>query len=203
MAGQLGIVELLGLAASLSLLSGWRFYLCMMATGLAMNLGALPLPSNMSALQVLANPWVIGAAAFAALCEFCADKVAWLDSVWDGIHTLVRPLGGALLALAAIDPADPALQAIAFVLGGGGALLAHGSKAGTRAVVNASPEPLSNIAVSGSEDAIAAGLLYLVYRHPGMAAGVAVLLLATMIVLLALARRLFRRVFAPPAPPPG
>lgn len=201
MAGQLGIVELLGLAASLSLLSGWRFYLCMMATGLAMHLGALPLPSHLSALQVLANPWLIGAAGFAALCEFAADKVACLDSVWDGIHTLIRPLGGALLALAVIDPADPAMQAIAFVLGGGGALLAHGSKAGTRAEVNASPEPFSNIAVSGSEDAIAAGLLYLIYHYPGVAAGIAALLLATMIVLLALARRLFRRAFAS-APPP-
>lgn len=200
MAGQLGIVEILGLAASLSLLSGWRFYLCMVATGLAMHLGAVPLPAHLSALQVLANPWVIGVAGFAALCELCADKVAWLDSAWDAVHTLVRPLGGALLALAVIDPADPAMQAIAFVLGGSGALLAHGSKAGTRAVVNASPEPLTNVAVSGAEDAMAAGLLYLVYHYPGMAAGIALLLLIAMVALLVVARRVFRRVFAP-APP--
>ena len=198
MASQLGIMEILGLAASLSLLSGWRFYLCLMGTGLAMHLGALPMPAHLPVLQVLGNPWLIGAAGFAALCELAADKVAWLDSVWDAIHTLIRPLGGALLALAVIDPADPAVQAITFVLGGGGALLAHGSKAGTRAVVNASPEPISNAAVSTSEDAIAAGLLYLIYQYPGTAAGIALLLLIGVIALLAFARRVFRRAFARP-----
>ncbi len=136
---QPGIVEILGLAASVSLLSGWRLYLCILATGLAMQFGVLPLPEHRAALKVLANPWVMGAAGIAATAEFFADKVAWLDSAWDAVHTLIRPLGGALLALAVVDPSDPATQVIAFVLGGGATLLAHGAKAGAQAVVNASP----------------------------------------------------------------
>jgi hypothetical protein len=128
--GWMGVVEILGLAASVSLLAGWRLYLAIVATGLAMRMGILPLPGHLAALDVLANPWVLGVAALAAAAEFLADKVAWFDSVWDAVHTLIRPLGGALLALAIVDPGDPAFQAIAFVLGGGAALAAHGGKAG-------------------------------------------------------------------------
>ena len=161
MGGHLGIIEILGIAASVSLLSGWRLYLCVLATGLAMRSGLVPLPAHLAALQVLANPWVLGAAGLAAALEFLADKVMWLDTVWDTIHTLIRPLGGALLALALVDPADPATQAVAFILGGGASLLAHGGKASARAVVNASPEPFSNVAVSAAEDEATGGLLYL------------------------------------------
>jgi hypothetical protein len=190
----MGIVEILGLAGSVSLLSGWRLYLCVVATGLAMQTGLLPLPDHLTSLQVLANPWVMATAGFAALCEFFADKVPWLDSLWDTVHTVIRPLGGALLTLAVIDPADPVTQAVAFLLGGGGALLAHGGKAGTRAVVNASPEPFSNIAVSTGEDVATAGLLYAIYQFPAMAAGVAALLLALAIGLLLAVRRVVRRL---------
>lgn len=198
----LGIVEILGIAGSVSLLAGWRIYLVVLATGLAMRTGAVPLPEHLAALQVLASPWVIGAAAVAAFCEFFADKVLWLDSLWDAVHTFVRPLGGALLALAIVDPADPATQAIAFLLGGGGALLAHGGKAGVRAVVNTSPEPVSNVALSSVEDVATVGLLWLAYEHPYLAAAIAVVLLALAIALLLLARRIVRRLFAR-APPNG
>ena len=138
-AAALGIVEILGIAGSASLLAGWRLYLVVFATGLAMSSGLVPLPEHLEALQILANPWVIGIAAMGALAEFFADKVMWLDSLWDTVHTLVRPVGGALLALAIVDPGDPATQVAAFLLGGGGALLAHGGKAGVRAAVNTSP----------------------------------------------------------------
>ena len=174
----------------------------MLGTGLAMRFGALPLPEHLEALRILASPWVIGTAAFAATAEFFADKIAWFDSVWDTVHTLIRPLGGALLALAVIDPADPATQAIAFILGGGASLLAHGGKAGARAVVNTSPEPFSNVAVSTLEDAATGGLLYLAYTYPAAAGGIALVLLALAIWLLVLARRVLRRVFARPAPAP-
>lgn len=194
MTPQTGIVELLGLAASVSLLSGWRLYLCMFATGLAMKLGALALPEHLQALQVLANPWVLGAAGAAAALEFLADKIAWLDSVWDGVHTFIRPIGGALLALAVIDPADPATQAIAFILGGGAALLSHGGKAGARAVVNTSPEPFSNVAVSAGEDIVTGGLLYLAYQFPLAAGGIAAVLLVVGVALLAFARRVLTRI---------
>jgi hypothetical protein len=201
MSEQLGIIEILGIAGSVSLLSGWRLYLCVLATGLAMNYGVLPLPEHLASLQVLANPWVMGAAGVAAFLEFFADKVAWLDSVWDTIHTIIRPLGGALLAMAVIDPGDPATQAIAFILGGGASLLAHGSKAGARAVVNTSPEPFSNVAVSAVEDVATGGLLYLAYAYPLAAAGVAVVLLLLAVGLLLLARKVLRKIFAREAPP--
>jgi hypothetical protein len=102
---SLGIMEIIGIAGSVSLLSGWRLYLAVLATGIAMRAGIVPLPDHLAALGVLADPWVMGCAALAALVEFFADKVMWLDSVWDAVHTLIRPLGGALLALALVDPA--------------------------------------------------------------------------------------------------
>lgn len=204
MGEHLGIIEILGIAGSVSLLSGWRLYLCVLATGLAMQFGALPLPAHLHSLQILANPWVMGAAGAAALLEFFADKIAWLDTVWDTIHTLIRPLGGALLALAVIDPADPATQAIAFLLGGGATLLAHGGKAGARAVVNTSPEPFTNVAVSTTEDLVTGGLLYLAFANPALAGLVALGLLILTVWLLLLARRVLRRIFAPaPVPPPA
>lgn len=204
----MGIVELLGLAGSVSLLAGWRLYLAVFATGLAMRLGALPLPDHLAALDALANPWVMAVAALAALAEFFADKVMWLDSAWDAVHTVVRPVGGALLALAIVDPGDPATQAIAFILGGGAALAAHGGKAGARAVVNASPEPVSNMIVSTAEDVATAGLLWLAYAHPYIAGGIALVLLAVTVWLLLMARRVLRRLLgrrnAAPGPrPPG
>lgn len=194
MASHPGIVEILGLAASLSLLSGWRMYLCVFATGLAMHFGAWPLPEHLASLQVLANPWVIGAAGLATAAEFLADKVAWVDSLWDAVHTFVRPIGGALLALAVVDPSDPAMQVVAFLLGGGAALIAHGGKAGARALVNASPEPFSNIAVSTGEDVVTGGLVYLVYQFPIAAAAIAAVLLAAAIALLVVARRILSRL---------
>jgi hypothetical protein len=130
----LGIIEILGLAASISLLAGWRLYLCMLATGIAMRMGVLSLPEHLESLAVLANPWVMGIVGTAAVIEFFADKIAWLDSAWDGLHTLIRPLGGALLTLAIVDPSDPAVQVVAFILGGGATLLSHGGKAGARAL---------------------------------------------------------------------
>ncbi|MEB3416147.1 DUF4126 domain-containing protein [Alteriqipengyuania sp. WL0013] len=201
----MGIMEIIGLAGSVSLLAGWRLYLCVFATGLAMRLGAIPLPDHLASLDVLANPWVMGIVAIGALAEFFADKVMWLDSVWDTVHTLVRPVGGALLALAIVDPADPAMQVIAFLLGGGGALLAHGGKASARAVVNTSPEPVSNVAVSAMEDVATAGLLYLAYEYPVAAGVIALILLALVIWLLIAARRVIRHIFGfgkPQQPPP-
>ncbi len=200
MTEHLGIVEILGVAGSVSLLAGWRLYLCVLATGLAMRFGVLPLPEHLASLQVLASPWVMGAAAAAAFLEFFADKVAWLDSLWDTVHTLIRPIGGALLALAVVDPSDPATQAIAFILGGGASLLAHGGKAGARAVVNASPEPFSNVVVSTAEDVVTTGLLYTAYAHPALAGGIALVLLVLAVWLLLMARKVIKRIWAQSQP---
>ena len=203
MGEHLGIVEILGIAGSVSLLSGWRLYLCVLATGLAMHFNVLPLPEHLKSLQVLANPWVMGTAGVAATLEFFADKVMWLDTVWDTIHTLIRPLGGALLALAVVDPGDPATQAVAFILGGGASLLAHGGKASARAVVNTSPEPVSNVVVSSVEDVATTGLLYAAYAHPAIAGGVALAVAAITAALLFVAWRVLRRVFLRVQPEPG
>ena len=192
---SLSIVEILGIAGSVSLLAGWRMYLVVLATGIAMRTGAVPLPEHLAALDVLANPWVIGAAGLGALCEFFADKVMWLDSLWDSVHTFIRPIGGALLALAIVDPGDPAMQVVAFLLGGGGALLAHGGKAGVRAAVNTSPEPVSNAVLSSAEDVATVGLLWFVYEYPWVAAGVFAVLLGLTVLLVAMVRKVFRALF--------
>ncbi|MFU7526925.1 DUF4126 domain-containing protein [Qipengyuania sp. ASV99] len=189
------IMEIIGIAGSVSLLSGWRLYLCIFATGLAMRLDALPVPEHLASLGVLENPWVMGIAALGALAEFFADKVMWLDSLWDTVHTLVRPVGGALLALAIVDPSDPAMQVIAFLLGGGASLLAHGGKASARAVVNTSPEPFSNALISSAEDVATVGLLWAAYEYPTIAAGIAAALLVIVLALMWLAQRIIKRVF--------
>ena len=192
----MGIVELLGLAASVSLLSGWRLYFTIFTVGLARYMGWIDLPDNLAMLDVLANPWVLGVSATGAVAEFFADKVAWLDSVWDTVHTVIRPIGGALLALSIVSEQDPAWQVIAFLLGGGAAILSHGAKAGTRAVVNTSPEPFSNVAVSTAEDVATGGLLFLILSEPTIAIGVAVVMLIGIVVVLYYLRKIFKKLFS-------
>lgn len=189
-------LQLLGVAASLSLLAGWRLYATVAAAGLMMRFGLFQAPQHIAGLDALANPWVIGIAVVGALAELLADKVMWIDSLWDGIHTLVRPLGGALLALAVVDASDPAWQAAAFLLGGGAALLSHGAKSGARALVNLSPEPVSNIAVSTVEDGLTFGGLWLVLSHPAAAGIVALVLAAIAATLAVLGWRAIRRLRA-------
>lgn len=187
-------VEIIGLAASVSLLAGWRLYLCIFAVGLAMHTGWVELPHQLKALDVLADPWLIGVAGVGAVAEFLADKVMWVDSAWDAVHTVIRPLGGALLALAIVDPTDPKWQVAALLLGGGGALLTHGAKASGRAVVNASPEPVSNAVVSTGEDILTGGLLILALANPVAGVVIAVLILLATIASLVLWRRLLRKL---------
>ncbi len=194
----MGIVELLGVAASVSLLAGWRLYLCVFGTGLAMYFGLIQAPEHVAGLQVLANPWVIGASGLGLVAEFFADKIAWLDSLWDSVHTAIRPIGGALLAMAIVDPSNTTWQVVALLLGGSAALVSHGAKAGTRAIVNASPEPFSNVAVSTGEDIVTGGLLYLVLQQPMAAGLVAVALLLGAIALLIAVRRMLQTLFAVP-----
>ena len=196
----MGLIEILGLAGSVSLLAGWRLYLCVFATGLAMRSGWVELPTHLESLAVLANPWVLGASFVGLVAEFFADKVAWLDSAWDAVHTLVRPLGGALLALAIVDAQDPAWQAVVFLLGGGAALLSHGGKASARAVVNASPEPVSNVVVSAGEDIATASMLALALANPVIAVGIALVALAFAVLLIVAARRMLRGLFGTPPP---
>ena len=190
----MGIVELLGLAGSVSLIAGWRLYLTVFITGLAMRLGWISLPEHLQLLDALANPWVLAISALGALAEFFADKILWLDSLWDTIHTVIRPLGGALLALAVVDAGDPAWQVAIFLLGGGAALVSHGAKAGARALVNTSPEPVSNAVVSTGEDIASGGLLFLAFAHPVAALIVASLLLVLCAALIYKGYGLWRKM---------
>jgi Domain of unknown function (DUF4126) len=190
-----GLVELLGVAGSVSLLAGWRMYLCVFATGLAMKLGWIDLPQHLQSLGILANPWVMGASGVGLIAEFFADKVAWLDSMWDAVHTAVRPIGGALLAMAIVDASDPKWQVLSLLLGGSAALVSHGAKAGTRAVVNASPEPFSNIAVSSGEDVVSGGLLFVALSHPAAAVVIALVLLVGAVGMLMFVRTILARLF--------
>ena len=192
MAGM-SAVEIIGIAASVSLLAGWRLYLCIFAVGLGMRMGWLAMPEQLRSLDALANGWVIGIAGVGAVAEFFADKIAWLDSAWDAVHTLVRPVGGALLALALIDAGDPTWQVVTLLLGGGATLLTHGAKAGTRALVNISPEPISNVVVSSGEDLVTGGALVATLASPIAAVVIAVALVVAATATLLFLRRLLRR----------
>ena len=129
--------------------------------------------------------------------------MAWIDSAWDAVHSIVRPIGGALLSMAIVDGADPAWQVGSFLLGGGAAFLAHAGKAGARALVNASPEPVSNIVVSTGEDIATAGLLGLAIANPVAAALIALILVLLSVWLVIAARRALRRFLEPKRPQAG
>ena len=187
-------VELVALAASVSLLAGWRLYLVVFATGLSMKFGWVALPDQLRALDVLANNWIVGIAGVGALAEFFADKIAWVDSAWDAVHSVIRPMGGALLSLAIVDSADPSLQVASFLLGGGAAFIAHAGKAGARTLVNASPEPFSNIVVSTAEDVATGGLFALAIANPIAAALIAIILVLLSLWLVIAARRALKRL---------
>ncbi|MFL6751146.1 MAG: DUF4126 domain-containing protein [Sphingomicrobium sp.] len=182
-------IELIALAASVSLLAGWRLYLVVLVTGIAMKFGWIGLPDQLRALDVLSNNWLLGIAAIGTFAEFFADKIAWVDSAWDAIHGFIRPLGGALLSLAIVDSGDPAWQVGSFLLGGGAALIAHAGKAGARTLVNASPEPFSNVIVSTGEDIATGGLLALAIANPIAAAIIALGLVLLSLWLVIAARR--------------
>ena len=194
-------VELVALAASVSLLAGWRLYLVTLVTGIAMKMGWVGLPEQLSALDVLANNWVLAAAGVGTFAEFFADKIAWVDSAWDAVHSFIRPLGGALLSLAIIDAGDPAWQVGSFLLGGGAAFIAHAGKAGARTLVNTSPEPFSNVVVSTAEDVATGGLLALAIANPIAAALIALGLVLLSIWLVLAARRALRQLIDRVNPP--
>ena len=195
-------IELVALAASTSLLAGWRLYLVTLVTGLAMKFGYVGLPEQLQALDVLTNNWVLGIAAVGTFAEFFADKIAWVDSAWDSVHAFIRPVGGALLSLAIVDAGDPAWQIASFLAGGGAALVAHAGKAGARTLINASPEPYSNMAVSTMEDIATGGLLALAIANPIAAAIVAAMLVFLSIWLVFKARRAIKRVMDVITPKP-
>jgi Domain of unknown function (DUF4126) len=174
------VLETLSVALGLATLAGINLYLTVFVTGMAIQFGWVVLPPQLHDLLVLGDPWVIAISGVLYFLEFFADKVPWVDSANDALHTLVRPLGGALLAVLALGQADPTVKVIAALLAGGAALTAHAAKAGTRLVANFSPEPISNIGLSLGEDALVLGGLGLLLWQPVVALVVAVVALGVV-----------------------
>ena len=147
------LLQQLGTALGLGLLSGIRLYLTVLALGTAIRFHWIVLDHSQNGLAILADWRVMTVAAIACGIEFIADKVPWVDSMWDSIHTFIRPIGAMILGARALMHTDPAEQAILAILCGGVALSGHSAKAATRLAVNHSPEPFSNIALSLAGDA--------------------------------------------------
>lgn len=178
---QLDLPALLALAATLGLASGLRLYAVVFLTGLAGHLGWVSLPPGLAVLQ---SPLLLGGSAVLMAVEFLADKVPWVDSVWDAVHTFVRIPAGAALAYGVFGGGDAQAWALLAALAGGTlAASAHAAKASTRAAVNHSPEPFSNWALSLGGDAFVPALLWLGWAHPVWALGVVLLLALAMVGL--------------------
>jgi len=171
-------LDLLAVALGLAALAGINLYLTVFATGLAIHFHWITLAPQYQSLEVLGNPWIITIAGILYFLEFFADKIPWVDSAWDAVHTVIRPIGGALLAIQVLGHPSPAFTVIVALLAGSTSLIAHTAKAATRLGANTSPEPFSNIGLSLGEDAAVLGGLALVHFNP---------LLALLIFLIGIA----------------
>jgi hypothetical protein len=160
------VLQKLGIALGFATLAGIDLYLTVFATSLALYNGWIVLSPEYHDLAILGHPAVLIISGLLYFIEFFADKVPWLDSAWDALHTAIRPIGGAFLAIETLGRPDPVFDVIIGLLAGGVALTTHGAKAGTRLLVNGSPEPFSNIAVSVGEDiGVGAGLGLMAYSY--------------------------------------
>jgi hypothetical protein len=162
-------LDLLAVALGLAALAGISLYLTVFVTGLAIHFHWITLAPLYQSLDVLGNPWIITIAGILYFLEFFADKIPWVDSIWDAVHTVIRPIGGALLAIQVLGHPSPAYTVIVALLAGGTSLVAHTAKAATRLASNSSPEPFSNIGLSLGEDATVLGGLALVHFNPILA----------------------------------
>jgi hypothetical protein len=182
----------LGRTMGFSFAAGINLYATVAILGLASRYGWVALPPQ---YQVFDNTWIIGTAIVLYAIEFFADKIPWLDSAWDAVHTVIRPVGGALIAVATIGHASPATQTMIALLGAALAATTHFGKAGTRVIANASPEPFTNWILSLGEDAFVVGLGLLGLKYP-LAAAIVVLVCVALIVSFAgLIYRALRRRF--------
>lgn len=194
---QLDQTHLFAIGVLLAWLAGIRVYLTVFGVGLAGMLGWLDLPE---ALQAAQSPWVLGTSGALAAAEFFADKIPGVDSIWDLLHTVLRIPVGAFLAAAAMSP-DGELGTGMLATGAGVALTSHLIKAGSRALLNTSPEPLSNWTASATEDVAVVGGLALAFTHPWLALAIVVTIsLLFALFIWWLWRKLFRRA---PRPQPS
>jgi hypothetical protein len=190
-------LQTLGLALGAGFSSGLNLYATVATLGLLQRFGVIHLPASM---QVLSHPWVLGIALALYAIEFLADKIPYVDTVWDAVHTVIRPPAAALLAYSATVAAPAEWRWGAALLAGGVALTSHGTKASTRAAVNTSPEPFSNWLLSIGEDALAVWLTWMATVHP--AATIVIVTLLTILAgfllfhLFRFLRRSLQRLFA-------
>ena len=171
-------LNLLSVALGLACLAGLNLYLTVFATGLAIHFHWIVLAPQYQSLAILGQPIVVIISGILFLLEFFADKIPWIDSVWDAVHTIIRPIGGALLAIQVLGHSSPTLDIIIVLLAGTTALATHTAKATTRLLSNTSPEPFSNIALSVGEDAVVIGGLALLHYHPIIAFSIFLIALA-------------------------
>jgi hypothetical protein len=192
----MGALQTLGFLLGTSFASGLNLYATVAGLGLLHRFEVVELPPS---LEVLSHTAVLAVAIALYAIEFVADKIPYVDTTWDVIHTFIRPPAAALLAYSAVGDVPEAWSLAAGLLAGGIALTSHGTKASTRAAANASPEPLSNSVLSLGEDSIALGLTWLAGTHPLITISVVILLLALSTFLLfklfRFARQLARRIF--------
>jgi hypothetical protein len=182
----------LGRTLGFSVAAGVNLYATVALIGLASRFGWVTLPPEYA---IFDNNWVIGLALVLYAVEFVADKVPWVDTLWDTIHTLIRPLGGAAVAVAALGDASPGMTALVALLGGTVAAGAHATKAGTRVVVNTSPEPFSNWILSLVEDGFVVALGLLALKYPLAALVVSSVVIVGILMMAAVLVRAFRRRF--------
>ena len=174
-------ISSMALAAGLSWASGIRLYATVCVVGLLGKYGYVHLPAG---LTILTHPWVIGLSAVLVLVEFLADKFPLVDSAWDSIHTFIRIPAGALLAMGAIDSSDPLISTLVALLGGTLAGGTHFAKAGSRALINTSPEPVSNMVTSFGEEGLVTTGLWMSLAHPAVFLVFIVLFIILLIWLL-------------------
>ena len=192
------ILATLGRTLGFSFAAGINLYATVAVLGLAKRYGWVQLPEQ---FQVFDSDVVIGVALLLYVIEFVADKIPWVDSLWDAVHTVIRPVGGAIIAVTTLGEASPTVEGLIALLGGTVAAGTHFGKAGTRAVANTSPEPFSNWALSISEDVFVIGLAALALKYPVAAAVVVIVGVALMIVFAAwIARAVRRRWSTRPVP---
>jgi hypothetical protein len=169
----------LGRTLGFSFAAGINLYATVAILGLTSRFGWVDLPEQ---YRVFDNDWIIGIAAALYVIEFFADKIPWVDSIWDAGHTVIRPIGGALIAVASIGDVPPTTQAIVALVGGALAASSHLTKAGTRAIANTSPEPFSNWILSLLEDGFVVALGVLALQYPLAAAFVVLTCLAFIVI---------------------
>ena len=186
------ILTSLGRTMGFSFAAGLNLYATVAILGLTSRYGWVALPPQ---YQVFDNNWIIGAALVLYVVEFIADKIPWVDTVWDAVHTVIRPVGGAAIAVATLGENTPATEVMVALLGGALAASTHFSKSGTRVLANASPEPFSNWFLSIAEDLFVVGLGALALKYPAAAAVVVIVCLAVIVAFAAWIAKAVRRRF--------